>query len=124
MKKLVLIISVMLLSGCIHTGAIKSQAVIVPRGHKLIVHESQVAMENAYEKAWLSIPDKTGKEERGDYGGFFNPKTNTSHCYAPWAQDCIAHENLHLLAKYGLQIDDPHFQINGKIRTIITRRSK
>lgn len=97
-------------TGCAH-HAYKPQTVTIKRAHSLIIHESEVAVENAYELAWSKLPDKGGKLERNRYGGFFDPATNTSHCFIPWPEKCMLHEYKHQLVKYGLIVpDDPHFK--------------
>ncbi len=78
-------------------------------------------MENAYEAIYAAYSDKSSKRERGTYSGFFNPNTDTSHCFTPYPESCMLHEYKHLLVKYGLIVpDDPHFKkkTSKKIRII------
>ena len=99
----------LLQTGCAH-HAYKPQRIEV-RKHVLVLHESRVAMENAYTMNWRRDPEKIGMEERGTYFGFFIPKGNELHCYVPWPEKCMLHEYKHLGVKYGLEIpDDPHFK--------------
>lgn len=110
MKSKHILVGILLLqTGCAH-HAYKPQMVTIKRNHTLVLHESRVAMENAYQVSWVKIPDKSNKKDRGAYLGFFNPQTNTSHCYIPWPEKCMLHEYKHQLVKYGLIVpDDPHF---------------
>ena len=119
MKKSITLAALITLSGCAN-HAYKPQTVTMRGNHTLVLHEGQTAMENAYEKVWLNISDKTEKKERGDYSGFFDPATNISHCFTPYPESCMLHEYKHLLVKYGLIVpNDPHFKRkNSKIRII------
>lgn len=99
-----------ILQGCAH-HAYKPQTITVRGSHTLTIHESLVAVENAYELAWAKTPDKKNKLVRNMYGGFFDPVKNHSHCYTPWPEECMRHEYKHQLVKYGLIVpDDPHFK--------------
>lgn len=99
----------LLQTGCAH-HAYKPQRIEVSR-HTLVLHETEVQMENAYEYANRYYPQNPAKLKRGKYGGFFDPMTNDLHCYGPWPEECMLHEYKHLGVKYGLKVpDDPHFK--------------
>ena len=89
------------LTGCA-SDAYKAQRIDI-RGHGLILHDTRVQMENAYELWWAGKADQSNKRERGSYGGFFDPWTNDLHCVVPYPESCILHEYLHLAGKYGLE---------------------
>ena len=98
----------LLQTGCAH-HVYKPQRVEI-RSHTLILHESRVAMENAFTYNWRWDREKIGMKERGEYSGFFVPGKNDLHCYVPWPEECMLHEYKHLGVKYGLKVpDDPHF---------------
>ena len=99
----------LLQTGCAH-HAYKPQRIEVEK-HVLILHESKVAMENAYVMNWSKDPEKILMKARGEYGGFFTHRGNELHCFIPWPEECMLHEYKHLGVKYGLKVpDDPHFK--------------
>ena len=114
MKPKYILAGILLLqTGCAH-HAYKPQRIEVEK-HALILHETKVQMENAYEVAWLKYPDKTKKLGRERYAGFIDYWLNELHCWGPWPEECMLHEYKHLGAKYGLKVpDDPHFIYGGK----------
>lgn len=94
--------------GCAHMEYMPQKVEIGK--HTLILHESRVAMENAYTYNWRWDREKIGMKERGKYLGFFVSIKNELHCYVPWPEACILHEYKHLGSKYGLKVPaDPHF---------------
>ena len=97
------------IQGCAH-HAYKPQRIEVWR-HTLVLHETRVQMENAYEQAWAGRKNKRNKRERGEYTGFYDSLKNDLHCYVPWPESCILHEYKHHAVKEGLEVpDDPHFK--------------
>ena len=109
MNRIIYILSLLFIVGCSH-NAYTPQRVEVTRGHTLILHDTEVQMENAYEKAWLKYPDKIKKKGRGEYSGFIDYWLNELHCWGAWPEECILHEYKHLLTKYGLKVpNDEHF---------------
>ena len=110
----------LLQTGCAH-HAYKPQRVEISR-HTLILHETKVQMENAYNKMWAARKDKSEMAKREEYGGFFNPLKRELHCYGSWPEECITHEYKHLAVQYGLEVpDDPHFNKKRSKITIIRR---
>ena len=104
------------LTGCA-SDAYQVQRVKIS-GHGLILHETRVDMENAYELWWAGIADQREKAKRGTYAGFFDPWKNDLHCVVPWPESCILHEYLHLAGSHGLEFPPApqydHFRRGGK----------
>ena len=107
--KIILTLLLLTMVGCSH-DAYKPQKIDIAR-HTLVLHETEIAMQNAYELAWSRYPDKVKRRGRGEYGGFIDYGRNELHCYGPWPEECILHEYKHLGSKYGLVVpDDKHFK--------------
>lgn len=107
--KHILIGMLLIQTGCSH-HAYKPQRIDIER-HTLVLHETRVQMENAYEIVYVNYPNHIEKIGRGDYTGFINLRNNELHCYGVWPEQCMLHEYKHLGSKYGLIIpDDPHFE--------------
>lgn len=102
MKK-VLFCCLLILHGCVSTGGVEPKSLSVGR-HKVVIHPSEISMQNAY------VMRNGDSKIREIVTGFFEPTTNTLHCVAPWVDECLLHEYKHLLVKYGLVVDHPHFK--------------
>jgi hypothetical protein len=101
--------------GCVY-DVYKAERIEVGR-HTIVLHETDIDMQNAYNKWWAGKKDKSLMRARGTYSGWFDPLRNDLHCVVPWPEDCMWHEYKHLASEYGLKIpNDPHF--NRKARKI------
>lgn len=107
--KHILIGMLVLQTGCAH-HAYKPQRIEVEK-HVLILHETKVEMENAYELANIKDVKRIFVKARREYTGFIHLRLNELHCYIPYPEQCMLHEYKHLGSKYGLVVpDDPHFE--------------
>lgn len=118
MKRLILIaVTLILGSGCA-TGAYKPQTTLIKKTatmpeYTLKVYASKIEMQNAYAVYTVNRVGGYGGRplvNREKVAGFFSHSDDTIHCVAPFPQETIDHEKLHLKVKYGLSdTRHPHF---------------
>ena len=118
-RHLIVITALILYTGCA-TGY-KAQTIVVdatktmPR-YTIKVHETKLDMQNAY--ALYNVNSSKQQRRwpvvnRERVNGFFSYIDDTIHCYAPFPQETIEHEKLHLMAKYRLiDTKHPHFRVD------------